>query len=81
LGMAAAARRLHYALWSAEQDKQKLARGLLIDDFKRWFRGKWMTVEGEDIVAVVGRLRGGELIFEIGAFVREVQCLTEERRR
>jgi hypothetical protein len=40
-----------------------------------------MTVEGEDIVAVVGCLRGGELIFEIGAFVREVQRLTEERRR
>jgi hypothetical protein len=38
-----------------------------------------MTVEGEDIVAVVGSLRGGELILEIGAFVREVQRLTERK--
>jgi len=69
------------AIWIGHRGRLGGDKHIRIEDFKSWFRGKWMTVEGDDIVAGVGSLRGGELIPEISAFVREVQRLTEERRR
>jgi len=65
-------------VWIGHRGRLGGAKHITIDNFKSWFRGKPMKVEGDDVV-VVGNLSGGRIIFRIGSFVREVQRLTKQR--